>query len=286
MALDYQAAPACPSRSSFRDRVEGRTDRARFVLGGQESKSRAVVKAELTDDGARAVVEVDSPSFRSERRVLSGATCMEVVDASALLVAVFAESLAAERDQTSPPVVPAVAPPPPAPPAWRGEGYVHGGMATGLGPEAGPLGKLGLGIEHVGRGFAPSFRLEGRFQSAGQWQSGDLRASFSVSSVALDACPVSWVVGAVSLRPCLALAGGNVLATASGFPDARDGGRLYAALEAGGRGRLALSSAFVEVDARAVVPSARHEFVMGGTTLVHRMGTGASASLGAGLHFW
>ncbi len=275
VALDYVAPAPCPSGTAFRDRVEARTKDAVFVVGPVAEAQIAVsVSVSVDTDGSHAKVRV--PGATAER-TLDGDTCDEVVDASALLVAIAVEETAVEpRVEEKPP------PPSPAQLVLVG----HGGITTSSGPELGPAAKIAVGVRDDGRAFAPEARLEGRFASGGEIVRGAAAASFSMFGVAASGCPFAFGPRRLRVAPCAAFTVGSLAASATGFPDAKRESRLWISAEAGARMDVALGTlAFVELEGWAVFPLLRERFAFGPTIIHETRLVGAAATLGAGVHF-
>jgi hypothetical protein len=123
--LTYEATrgASCPSAEAFRASVDKRLSGAR-AAAGVAAHVAIDVRARARGDAARAKVFVTKANGSAAERSVAGRSCAEVAEASALLVALFAEgdtSQSAEPDGETASSDPAAAPsaetvtPPPSP---------------------------------------------------------------------------------------------------------------------------------------------------------------------------
>ncbi len=165
IALDYQPSAGCPDRSKFVERVQAITSKAEIVSddgGAQRRKfgihvSRAanVVHGELT---------IDDRGVKTTRMV-SGATCDEVISALALAtaLAVDPEALGAEPQPAPAPSPPPTAAPKPKPaPPKPAPAKLGNDLTTPPSKREPrrPLLELGVGAR-VGDTLAPFPKVEG-----------------------------------------------------------------------------------------------------------------------------
>jgi hypothetical protein len=145
IALSYEATPAaaCPGADSFRESVEKRAPHGRIVVdgssnGGSGIRARVEVQARQGREARAHVTVMAGDRVVAERDVV-GRSCTEIAQASALLVALFAE---AEAPAEEPPQDPQPAAPEPtkplvAPPAPNRD-------ASASAPEASRLRQLAI----------------------------------------------------------------------------------------------------------------------------------------------
>lgn|GEM_PF-4733519 len=248
-------------------------------------RSSAVVLAE--GEGVTTLIDVrvtPSPGAveatlsieRAERptvvRTVTGRSCAEVLEATALIVVVLLAPPVAGPPPPAPPPPAAASPPPPAPPpppAWRGGGGTAGTFVTGIAPR--PL----LGVEAFldggtrRQGWSPALRAG----VAAAWRSapdlGGVRAAFRLTAATVSACPLAWLASdRFALRTCAAATVGSLEVTGSDATGSRAerhpwvtvglGPRLelpllrVLALEAGAAGEAALFEGRFRVDEKVV----------------------------------
>jgi len=196
-------------------------------------RSSAVVLAEREDvttlidvrvTPSPGAVEATLSIERAERptvvRTVTGRSCAEVLEATALIVVVLlAPPVASPRPPppaAAPPTPPPPAPAPPPPTAWRWGGGTAGTFVTGIAPT--PL----LGVEAFldggtrRQGWSPALRAG----VAAAWRSapdlGGVRAAFRLTAATASACPLAWVpTDRIALRACAAATLGSLEATGS-----------------------------------------------------------------------
>jgi hypothetical protein len=219
--LSYEAPAACPDRSAFLAAVRARTARARLVSEHEPAISFTAI-VESTGSDAVGHLEVREPepdSAAVQRRSLSSRTCVEVVKALALVVALLLDPDARTGDP-APLDEPAPPPPPALPkrledkpsprPTPHSEALAAGaevGMVGGIGPALAPVvgAFVDLELERTGATmlrFEPSFRLGADFGTT----SSDLPAGaqrYWWLAGALRVCPLRLVpVEGLRLAPC------------------------------------------------------------------------------------
>lgn len=280
VSLDYAAPASCPPVDVLRARIEARLSNVAIVAGEfEEAKTRATVRIEIRDDVAYARVRIETADGVVERN-LSDGSCAQAADASALVLALGLEG--GDRHHETKSVVARE-----DPGAWVPLVAANGGVVMAIGPSVGPFGELGFGVQRRAAGiWLPEFRLAARFSGLGTSEQALGSAQFRLLSATVQGCPLALSAGSVRAAPCVAFEGGSLLASAEGFPDARERHRPYWAAGAGARATWSAGRPFVELQAWAVIPLARDAFSFGGREQVHRTGAvGATASVGIGLFF-
>ena len=284
VVFEYDAPPGCPPSATFRERIESRGEgRVAVVESSDRVGLRVRVQVTAESDGrARSRVGIVSSRGESSERSFDAASCEEVVEASALLVAI-----AVEAEPSSPEAAPVPAPSRPVsrPSTMEAIGYVGAGAGAGVGPSPGPVLEAGLGLRW-NTGWAPEAHIEGRRAWLGTVEAEGGTARFSLTSVALEACPFALRGYGLRAAPCLALSVGSLTATASGYPEARDRAVFYAGAELGARLTVDVGPVFVGLETWGIVPMTRETFVFGSTAVAHRVASlGFSSSATLGLHF-
>ncbi len=288
VAFDYDAPAGCPSSTVFRQRVEARGEGRPVVVEATEGASLRVRVRVTSDTSGRVRSDVGIVTSRGEdsERSFDAATCEEVVDASALLVAIAIEAEPGSAVSPTPP------PSADATPAATKRspiallGYVNAGIGGGIGPDVGPLLEAGVGIR-ANRGWNTEVRIEGRRAWLGTVQAEGGTARFDLTAVAVEGCPFALRGYGLRAAPCVALSVGSLAASASGYPAARDRAIFFVGADLGARLTMDVSSLFfVGTEAWATVPLVRETFVFGTTATAHRVASlGISGSASIGLHF-
>ncbi len=106
--IEYQASPGCPDAVTFSAAVNARTTRARAASAGERARTFVVVVAP-DGRGVAGRVTIRDLDGRELRRDVTGATCAEVADALALVVALAIDPHASVTPIALPPA--ASAPP-------------------------------------------------------------------------------------------------------------------------------------------------------------------------------
>jgi hypothetical protein len=124
LRLQWSAPESCPTHADVRDRISSQLSAA------DTERPLVQVDADIhvveIEGGFRARLEVTTPTGLTERE-LSATTCAVIVDASALIVAMAADTAAAQRMPAAEPEPPK---PPPRRPAVWGLVGVGGGIAA------------------------------------------------------------------------------------------------------------------------------------------------------------
>jgi len=289
VALEYDVPDACPSVETFRQQIEARgSERALFLKSadGDATQGRLRVRVLVTAERygrARAQLTIVSSRGDTSERAFDAATCEEVVDASALLVAIAMEAERGTSEPKAPPRAALPASSKPSPLSFLV--YAGAGVGAGLGPSFGPAleGGVGLRSRHA---WGSEARLEARHVRLGTTEVQGGTARFDLVAGAVEGCPVAFRAYGLRLSPCAAIAVGRLSAIASGFANARERAVLYFGAEIGGRLTVELGPAFLGMEAWGTLPLTRETFIFGTAGTAHRLASlGISSSASLGLHF-
>jgi hypothetical protein len=235
-----------------------------------------VVTLGLGDSSAEGLLERQTPTGTVAVRRLDGADCEQVADAIALTLTLSdvpaperpvapvatAEQLAPHRadlPRESPSTDAGAQTPQPARhPRWAVG--AQGGAMFGVTPAALPGGALFLEVEpHVGDGsLLQTAALRAYALAGASTDSGEPR--IWIVGGRFEGCPLRWG-GTFTVSPCASFELGTLHATGGG-PDAKSDQGLWAALGASGQFAARVTETLsVEVDATAVIPLKRYDFV-------------------------
>lgn len=283
----YRVPPGCAPAAAFLAQVAARTP---LFKSGDVALN---VEVEARRDGVHGRVSIAHGAHDTEREI-AGASCDEVVEALALIVAISIDPNANTGPLPNPPPV-APAPPraraadeTPAPARsapWR----LH--AAFGFDVEGGLAPRLALGPRVLVRWSRsdPSALVSSLAVSAARLDTGavhtgvDEFAVWKVVAVRFEACSYGFASGALRLEPCLAAEGGSVSAAGSHPLGSRRSAVGWAA--AGALGRAAydvLNVLAVQAAAGAVFPLSRYSFGFAGEPPVYETAR-AGLVLGFGL---
>ena len=291
--IEYTAAPECPDRDTFTRRVEERLPKNGVIV--PETTAKVTVEAREGEYLAR--LEVADPNTASSREV-RGASCTEVSEAMALIVALALtgqmepETVAAGPPVAAPPeTAPEPSKPAPAepdrqpevvPPVQKDEPapaptplqWLLGAAATATGglapnPAWGALlfvetGAIERATARVSAGARATFSAEQELDSAMSPGGQDTAATrFDWFGARVDGCltPLS-AHGRAFLSTCLALEGGWQRGHSRGIERPSDEGALWVAAALLARPRLALGSVVLEAEGGPLVPILRDDFVI------------------------
>ena len=98
--VDYSGHSGCPDQSAFIEQLQLRSRKIE-VTGTEAGSWRFVVFIEPEGSGSRGTLRIIDPASRASERVVSAATCGEIVSALALVAALTADPEAAEPEQQS-----------------------------------------------------------------------------------------------------------------------------------------------------------------------------------------
>jgi hypothetical protein len=155
LRLQWSAPASCPTRDDVAARIASQlrtTSPERPLVD-----VHADIRVEQSDDGFVAQLRVTTPTGITER-TLSAITCAVIVDASALIVAMAADTAAAER------VVEPAVPPKASKPRAAVWGIVAAGGGIGIGGVA-PIGGVIGGLAGLTT-YRVRFEIEGRYAFA------------------------------------------------------------------------------------------------------------------------
>jgi hypothetical protein len=252
-------------------------------------------------DGAPASGEisvVDAEGPHGARRVRA-ATCAEVADAVALVVA-LAVNPETPAHHASAPVrtgtrIPGASGPLPpqrtgiarvgvTPKTWRFFAGADLALNGGVTPDVLAAGSPYLGWQATDGILVPELRLSAIRSMSNEVVSNG-QASFAWTAGRLDGCPVAWQSAAWRVAPCVRIEAGAIQVETTGVPAPRT--RLTGWFAAGAlvRAEWDLADAlFADTELAALVRAANDRFVvLPDTTLyqVRRIGLGAALGLGA-----
>jgi len=284
--IELKAHEGCPSADEFFERVRARTNKLRRGADGESARSIRIV-VERAGSKSKGTMELED----EEPRSITGSTCAEVIDALALVAALYGnepEPPAAppvDEEPTAPPPVattpapaPIAAPPSieaPARPPVSGrtlrvalglavDAYALDAGGTRLGPSA------FLEIARSGRVLAPSLRLTGTRVSSATLTTAAGSTDLTWTWLRLDACPLLFAAGIFEARPCAHLAGGAIDAGVSANTNPSPSVRPWFAGGASARLSSFLGPVVAEARLGVTLPFVRYEFMFGGDVPVHR----------------
>ncbi|HEX6273754.1 MAG TPA: hypothetical protein VFZ53_11970 [Polyangiaceae bacterium] len=300
----FDAPADCSTDEAFFQGVRSRTDRVRRAEAG-ETGTELGVRVTKTSGKVHGELDLIGEHGESDRRVVDGETCDEVVEALSLTAALALDPTARvepARPAPAAPPPPATAPPPcpPAPPSQAVpksfELGLHaraavasvvtpewsiGGLALAtLRPVAlvpnGP--SFGFGVGYLSNSFVVS-------EEAGEQREVATR----LTTVLLRACPLRFAAAVwLRIEPCAVGKGGFLEAEASGFSNPESVARTWWSLGAEMAVEVGWGSGFsVELAPSLDVPLVERRFTTGeppepaGDTPV----VSAGVSLGIGYYF-
>jgi hypothetical protein len=290
VVLDWHAVDGCPSRDSALDAIG-------TLLGPKPRADREPLhaRADLRTDGAGGF-RADVTGVSTDTRVLRGATCREVFDATVIVLALAVDPTI--DFAAPPPTIPAVAPSPVPPPLEASQTssapapsavhlFAYGSWVLDVGslPSASSGPSLAAGI-HLGRTWlegAATYLLPESGTSAQRSSEG---GTFSLLRVAGRGCYAlladRWTIG-----PCAALAVEWTRAQGFGSEVPTTVVGTAVVLAGGGTARVRLAPALgLRGDLEAAVPFGRPSYVIENTGIVYRSAVVVGrAGLGVELYF-
>jgi hypothetical protein len=276
--LEYDAAEGCPHRDTFVAGLRARTNHFELTLAAPQATTYRVTLRSGEESTGR--VESREPSGAPIVQQLHGATCREVVDALALVVALAIDARVA--DASAP--MPAPAPPPPlAPSAASAPLEVRSDRPVGptsrasrwaisttvgigvTGPFVGPEAFLEAALVPASGDRRISLLLDARLGASLTWSRvvtsfGDA-AQFTRASALLDLCPLRFASGRFVSSACARGAAGALTAS---------GGSLQRTRPALAGGALVVAHwslwgpVFVQLEGGVVVPFLQDRFFLDG----------------------
>jgi hypothetical protein len=229
LTLSWQAPLGCPARDELRAEIARLLGGTIRVPSGGDIKARAVVLHEQTWS---LTIETQSAG-RPGQRSIEAASCQDLADATALIIALMVDPDAVAANATNPKPVPATPPPDsrPAPAMQRRSVQylvgVHAAASQGTLPSF-DLG-IGGGVGLAGRRWRVELRGTyglRRDQKAGAY------GEFNFAAAALAAC-FNFQWGGVALGPCADGELGLVSAKGVNVDESFPAQTLWAALGAG-----------------------------------------------------
>jgi hypothetical protein len=276
--VDYRAGPGCPPIDHFFYQLRARTRRLIPARPGDPALT-FVVQVTDTAEGTQGELSVVEPNGAQTVRSVPGTHCIEVLDAMALIAAVFVDPAASLAPVPPRPPDPPAPPPgalevtPPPPPVRRR-------VVIGLG--VGPTLKSGIApdasfgaeahVEVISEGaslWEPYARLGVHGSRSGTAEVPDsapteLRrgeARFTWFAAKLLGCPVVGRFPLLRLRPCATAEFGVLRGEGFGVPAATAKSLPWFALGLSGTAELVLSDTWVvALDASAAAPLRRSDF--------------------------
>ena len=247
--LLYRAPDGCPTAVDFRNSVQRRSARVRFVAEGSHDRELSIAIRRDGDftNGELRLIERDG-SLR--QRNVRFTTCAEAVEGLALIAVVSLDPqalLQPEKPTDPAPTPPATPQPPPAPPqappkhdsadsaAQRSRFRVALGGEFNVAIRALPTPALGgsLFVDVVSRSqswLAPLFRGAISHVERRGLSSAGAEANFTLTLASLSACPLRLGGGFLALRPCAFASGGALHAWGSKTTNLQQRTRPYGAL--------------------------------------------------------
>lgn len=273
--IQYEAPAGCPGIEAFRERIRRRTTRFR-----EDAASPNFIglhaSVEVTKQRAAGQLVVTTPTGERASRLLTAATCGEVVDALALMASLSVNLLdSPQSNRPTPPPVPAPAPTPPPPPgpakvaAPEPRGAFRLGVGTGADAAWGVTpatlvaarffvdGATGFS-NGVGLAVRAAFERAARGDVAGATGSAD----FTWTVGTLDVCPLQLGAAGFAFLPCARAELGELTGTGLDILPRRQARTVWAAGALAGRMTFAPVRALrVEIEGGARFPFVRDHFV-------------------------
>jgi hypothetical protein len=207
--LDYSAPPACPDANAFRAAL---STRKRRVASGERVAESVSVTVTESRGRARGRLVIRAAGRDVGAREVDGASCLEVVQALALVAALDLDAAPAapRAHPVLPPDVHELPPedarpvaPPPRAPSWQLAVGAHGSMMVGVAD--GLLFGAPVFVDFASASHAvvaPSARIvfEGTVSGESQEAVGALR--FTWLAGAVEGCPIRVGTTALHVQPC------------------------------------------------------------------------------------
>jgi hypothetical protein len=265
--IDFRAPATCPSREAFLAGIRARTSRMQLAPTGSPARTFSVVLEDRASGGAGRVTIQDRDG-RQLRRDVTGASCEEVADVLALVVALAIDphaTLAPRTPQSAPtasgsaqenapspsatpaPVAPTASAAPDAPPvheeARQSIARDRASRTFFLAAGAGASGRSGVTPAVL---FGSHVFVEARV-ATDTWSALRLRLSFERTASGMldvdgggarftwtaaraDTCVAGWRKGSASISPCFGAEAGTLEAAGSNIDHARGATRPWLAI--------------------------------------------------------
>lgn len=226
LRLTFAGAPGCDDAGAFAREVERRTDAVAWTT--DERASTAVGLRILTEPGRlESVLTIEQSGRAPVVRTVTAQSCEEVLEASALIVAILLTPRHLEPHAPPAPTTPPVTPPEPVPTPpperrsrWQYGGGTTGQIIAGVAPRAMPGVEAFLNATRRGEGWRPAFRVALRHSWAADVALSETKATFQLSTVSATLCPLALLPSeSWTLRTC-AVASYGSLEVASGWSGA------------------------------------------------------------------
>jgi hypothetical protein len=299
--ITYEDTSGCGDGDAFFDEVAGRTARVRRAEGEEPARLFAVRIAPSAGRLAGDLTVVASDGRHFTRHV-DGATCAEIVDALALIIALSVDPYAsatpraaapppkrAEQQPPAPapatprtPIAPAAAPAYDAGWSWSiaALGELNGAVAPK--PVLGPQGSIDLARRSPSV-WAPSFRFDLTWTPERSFDTLAGITHYQWYAGRLEACPIRIANDTLSVIPCGAFETGVVRSSGAASASASD--KLWLAFLAIARASWSPTSAFrVEIEGGGVFPVLRNSYAFDPHIIVYRVPK-AAAVAGVGVAF-
>jgi hypothetical protein len=292
----FDAPPDCSTIEAFYQGVRSRTDRVRRAETG-ETGTELGVRVTKTAGKVHGELNLTGEHGESDRRVVDGETCDEVVEALSLTAALALDPTARVSRAAAPPVpaplasVPKPCPPPPLVPTFPNSFelalHARGAAAQVVTPDVSFGGSIGVSFAPVASAPSPSFGI------ALGYLGNDLLAvpddaSTHLTIATLSVCPIHFPTDSDSffVTPCIVARGGFLEARGLGVSNPAWAVRTYWSLGVEATLAFGLGGGFFAELAPALdFPLVKRRFVAGrppgpiGETPV------ASPALGAGIGY-
>lgn len=257
-----EAARACPSAEWFEARVLAHTP----ATGIAGNYSIDLSRTEQQRWRAR-IVRLAADGSTLAERVLedSGPSCVPLAEASALTVAILADSTASTV-QLAPPPEPKPEPPRPAPvvvpaeePPLRGFAGVGAGLSTGMIAPLAPMFGIGLGLDT--RYLSPGFRLMMTTKQHFDLGPGSATVQAWIASASVCLHPA---LSRLSPALCATADAGVLHGSAEGFDDVRPSSRPHEAFGLEARGTWYADGYRLSASLGGALPVSRESFSVAG----------------------
>jgi len=294
--LSYLADPGCPDQTAFEQTVRAKV--ASSPGASTEHQAAIFLRLSATEGGFHGELKLQRSVTDSYVRAVVGASCDEVANALAFVLALALS----EKDQVPPATGTPLAATPPPPrfsephaeptrPSWRLGGGVQIGVRGGLSPEL-PVAEALFLVAQRRSSRWPGLELRLGFvhaQSISQL-GADAATAFGWWAGRLDVCPIALSpLRRLTFRPCLGAHLGRV--SGSGRPTGgqpRETTKTWGDLVFAARVQLALLGPLMaELQGDLIVPLSRYQFAFDNPdTTVYRVPSVAAAGfIGLGVLF-
>jgi len=294
----FDAPADCSTGEAFYQGVRSRTDRVRRAETG-ETGTELGVRVTKTSGKVHGELNLTGEHGESDRRVVDGETCDEVVEALSLTAALALDptarlSTTAVLPPPPAPSIPAPAPcpPPPLPPVFPNSFelalHARAVVAEVVSPYASFGGSIGASVSPVASApTGPSFGISLEYL-ANDVLTEPVDAAVHTTIVMLSACPLRADLGSgVFVDPCLLGKGGWLEAEGRGLTNPDWAIRSWWSLGAEVALEVGLGAGFsAEVAPRLDVPLVKRSFVSGEPPEALGETPAVSAGVGLGIGYY